>query len=130
MENKKTKLIAEDANLFKEMEGKYVSNEEKEFFERMKYKIESEPAMANDLIMPHQNNEDGIYIIRCYDYEFRIGCHIGEEFKEEFYAMDFHDALKGNLYECGLINEDLTLLEWLRKRNYKGIDYNHNFDLM
>ena len=33
MENKKTKLIAEDANFFKDMEGKYVSNEEKEFFE-------------------------------------------------------------------------------------------------
>ena len=32
MENKKTKLIAEDASLFKDMEGKYVSNEEKEFF--------------------------------------------------------------------------------------------------
>ena len=67
MENKKTKLIAEDANLFKDMEGKYVSNEEKEFFERMKFKIESEPAPANDLIMCNRNNDDGIYILRCYD---------------------------------------------------------------
>ena len=41
MENKKTKLIAEDANFFKDMEGKCVSNEEKEFFERMKFKIEN-----------------------------------------------------------------------------------------
>ena len=118
MENKKTKLIAEDASLFKDMEGKYVSNEEKEFFERMKFKIENEPAPANDLI------------VRCYDYEFRIGCHVGEEYKKEFYAMDFHDALEVNLRECGFIDENLSLLEWLRKRNYKGVEYNHNFDLM
>ena len=128
MENKKTKLIAEDASLFKDMEGKYVSNEEKEFFERMKFKIESEPAPANDLIMCNRNNDDGIYIVRCYDYEFRIGCHVGEEYKKEFYAMDFHDALYVNLHECGFINENLSLLEWLRKRNYNGVEYNHNFD--
>lgn len=130
MENKKTKLIAEDVSLFKHMEGKYISNEEKEFFERMKFKIESELAPANDLIMSNRNNDDGIYIVRCYDYEFRIGCHVGEEYKEEFYAMDFHDALYVNLRECGFIDEDLTLLEWLRKRNYNGVEYNHNFDLM
>ena len=130
MENKKTKLIAEDANLFKDMEGKYVSSEEKEFFERMKFKIECEPAPANDLIMSNRNNDDGIYIVRCYDYEFRIGCHVGEEYKEEFYAMDFHDALNVNLRECGFIDENLSLLEWLRKRNYKDVEYNHNFDLM
>ena len=128
MENKKTKLIAEDASLFKDMEGKYVSNEEKEFFERMKFKIESEPAPANDLIMSNRNNDDGIYIVRCYDYEFRIGCHVGEEYKKEFYAMDFHDALYVNLRECGFIDENITLLEWLRKRNYNGVEYNHNFD--
>ena len=130
MENKKTKLIAEDVSLFKHMEGKYISNEEKEFFERMKFKIESELAPANDLIMSNRNNDDGIYIVRCYDYEFRIGCHVGEEYKEEIYAMDFHDALYVNLRECGFIDEDLTLLEWLRKRNYNGVEYNHNFDLM
>lgn len=116
--------------LFKDMEGKYVSNEEKEFFERMKFKIENEPAPANDLIMSNRNNNDGIYIVRCYDYAFRIGCHVGEEYKKEFYAMDFHDALNVNLRECGFIDENLSLLEWLRKRNYKGVEYNHNFDLM
>ena len=130
MENKKTKLIAEDVSLFKHMEGKYISNEEKEFFERMKFKIESELAPANDLIMSNRNNNDGIYIVRCYDYAFRIGCHVGEEYKKEFYAMDFHDALEVNLRECGFIDENLSLLEWLRKRNYKGVEYNHNFDLM
>ena len=130
MENKKTKLIAEDANFFKDMEGKYVSNEEKEFFERMKFKIEREPAPANDLIMSNLNNEDGIYIVRCSDYEFRVGCHVEEGYKEEFYAMDFHDALHVNLRECSFIDENLSLLEWLRKRNYNGIEYNHNFDLM
>ena len=130
MGNKKIMLIREDANLFKNMEGKYVSKEEKEFFERMKFKIEREPAPANDLILSNRKNDEGIYIIRCYDYEFRIGCILGEECKEEFYAMDFHDALYVNLCECGFLTENLTLLEWLRKRNYEGVEYNHNFDLM
>lgn len=44
--------------------------------------------------------------------------------------MDFHDALYVNLRECGFIDENITLLEWLRKRNYNGVEYNHNFDLM
>ena len=127
---KKTVLITEDTLLLTEMEGKYVSDEEKEFFERMKYKMEYEPAPANDLIMSNRHNEDGIYILRCYDYEFRIGCFIGDKYKEEFYAMDFHDALNVNLKECGFIEEDLSLLEWLRKRNYQGVEYDHNFDLM
>ena len=130
MENKKTGLIAEDEKLFNEMKGHYVSDVEQEFFKRMKIKIESDPAPANDLIMSNRNNNDGIYIVRCYDYEFRIGCRIDDECKEEFYAMDFHDVLNVNLRECGFIDEDLTLLEWLRKIDYKGIEYNHNFDLM
>ena len=28
----------------------------------------------------------------------------------------------------GFIKDDITLLQWLRKRDYAGIQYNHNYD--
>ena len=112
------------------MEEHYTSFNEKVFFEKMKFKIEFEPAMSNDLILSEHDNEDGIYIVRCYDCEFIIGCHVGENFKEEKHTMNFSDALETNLQECGFIDDNLTLLEWLRKRNYNGVRYDHNYDLM
>ena len=79
-DRKKTELAPKDKHLFDNLGDKFASAEEKYFFEKMKYKIECEPAMSNDLIMSENDNEDGIYIVRCYDYEFIIGCHVGDTF--------------------------------------------------
>ena len=127
---KKTTMTPIDSQFFESLGDAFASTAEKYFFEKMKYKIEYEPAMANDLIMSEHDNEDGIYIVRCYDYEFIIGCHVGELFKEEQYAMNFSSAIATNLKDCGFIEDNLTLLEWLRKRNFEGVQYDHNFDLM
>ena len=124
------KLWKKDEELFSSIEGHYTSSDEKVFFVNMKHKMEFEPAMSNDLIMSEHDNEDGIYIVRCYDYEFIIGCHVGDTFKEEKYTMNFSDALETNLKDCGFIDDNLTLLEWLRKRNFKGVQYYHNYDLI
>ena len=128
--NKKTKLVPKDKQFFDNLGDVFTCAEEKNFFVKMKHKIEFEPAMSNDLIMSENDNEDGIYIVRCYDYEFIVGCHVGDIFKEEQYTMNFSDALSTNLKECGFIKDNLTLLEWLRKRNFKGVQYDHNYDLM
>lgn len=82
---KKTEMTLEDKRFFENLSKTFNSAEEKEFFDKMKYKIEFEPAIANDLIMSEYDNEDGIYIVRCYDYEFIIGCHIGDIFHEEVF---------------------------------------------
>lgn len=124
------KLKKEDEELFSSIEGRYTSSNEEVFFKNMKHKMEFEPAMSNDLIMSEHDNEDGIYIVRCYDYEFIIGCHVGDAFMEEKYTMNFSDALETNLKDCGFIDDNLTLLEWLRKRNFKGVQYDHNYDLI
>ena len=129
-DRKKTELVPKDKLFFDNLGDKFISTEEKIFFEKMKYKMEFEPAMSNDLIMSEHDNEEGIYIVRCYDYEFIIGCHVGDTFKEEKYTMNFSDALETNLKECGFTDDNLTLLEWLRKRNFKGVQYDHNYDLM
>lgn len=128
--NKKTELAPKDRKFFDCLGDVFASVEEKNFFERMKYKLEFEPSMSNDLLMSEHDNEDGIYIVRCYDREFIIGCHVGDIFKEEKYTMNFSDALDTNLKECGFIDDNLTLLEWLRKRNFNGVQYDHNYDLI
>ncbi len=128
--SKKIKLAPKDVQLFDNLGEEFACAEEKNFFVNMKQKMESEPAMSNDLIMSEHGNEDGIYIVRCYDYEFIIGCRVGDNFKEEKYTMNFSDALETNLKDCGFIDDNLTLLDWLRKRNFKGVQYNHNYDLI
>lgn len=127
---KKTTMTPIDSQFFESLGDVFTSSAEKDFFERMKYKIENEPAVANDLIMSEHDNEDGIYIVRCYDYEFIIGCHVGDLYKEEQYAMNFSSALATNLKDCGFVKDNLTLLDWLRKRDFEGVQYDHNFDLM
>ena len=92
--NKKTELVPKDRKFFDRLGDAFASEEEKNFFEKMKYKLEFEPAMSNDLIMSEHDNEDGIYIVRCYDCEFIIGCRVGDVFKEEKYTMNFSDALE------------------------------------
>ena len=44
--------------------------------------------------------------------------------------MNFSSALATNLKDCGFVEDNLTLLDWLRKRNFEGVQYDHNFDLM
>lgn len=128
--NKRIELSDEDKKFFANLGDKFISAEEKEFFERMKYKLQFEPAPANDLILSEKDNEEGIYIVRCYDCEFIIGCCSKEVYLEEQYAMTFSDALATNLKECGFLQDNKTLWEWLRQRNYSKIQYNHNFNLM
>ena len=47
---------------------------------------------------------------------------------EDVYAMDLEEAMAINLKDAGLLDNDVTLLEWLRARDYKGIKYDGNFD--
>ena len=65
-DRKKTELVPKDKLFFDNLGDVFASTEEKNFFENMKYKMEFEPAMSNDLIMSEHDNEDGIYIVRCY----------------------------------------------------------------
>ncbi len=38
------------------------------------------------------------------------------------------DALNLNLKEISVLDEDITLFEWLRRRDYAGITYDNDFD--
>ena len=124
------KLWPEDCELFANMEGHYESDNEKIFFEKMKYKMEKEFAPSNDLIMFEEDNDDHIYIVRCYYDEFIVGHGTKGHFDEEYHVMNLSEALSANLKTLGFIDQDVTVLQWLRERDYRGIRYNHNYALL
>lgn len=112
------------------MEGHYVSENEKTFFEKMRHKMEYEIAPSNDLIMFELDNDDRIYIVRCIYDEVIVGHGIEGHYDPEYHVMNLSEALSANLKELGFIDRDITLLEWLRERDYKGIRYNHIYHLL
>ena len=123
----RTVLTKEDRALFERMKDEYQSENEKEFFERLRYKQEHVFTVANDLILHERNNEDGIYIVRCEYEEYVVG---QKEVIEEQHVMDLSEALAINLKETGLLDREITLFEWLRERDYAGVEYDHNYDDM
>lgn len=102
----------------------------KEFIAKIEYKMHYEPAMANDLLLSEFDNEEGVYLVRCYDHEFIVGRHLGDKYEDEFYAMSFSEAMNANLKDCHFTSDDTTLINWLVNRDFKGLRYNHNYDLM
>ena len=127
MNTEVNKLWPEDYKLFADMEGHYISENEKTFFVKMKYKMEYEFAPSNDLILFEEDNDDHIYIVRCYYDEIIVGHGLKGNFDEEYHVMNLSEALNANLKKLNYLNRDITLLDWLRERDYKGIRYNHNY---
>lgn len=118
-------LFKEDKALFEYMKTHYQSVNEKEFFEKLRYKEENVLTVANDLILSERNNADKLYIVRCIFEEYIVG---KEGNIEEQHVMCLDDALKLNLKEVGFLDKDITLFQWLRNRDYAGIEYDHNYD--
>ena len=121
----RNRLTTEDHALFEYMRGHYQSENEKTFFERLQYKQESVFTTAHELILSESNNADGLYIVRCEFEEYIVG---QESVIEEQHVMSLSEALDINLKTAGLLDRDMTLLEWLRARDYSGVEYNHNYD--
>ncbi len=127
MTQEKHKLWPEDMALFDSMAGHYQSDNEREFFEKLRYKQENVFTVSHDLILDEDNNEDGLYIVRCEYEEYVVG---QEKVIEEQHVMFLAEALQLNLKEVGLLDRDVTLFDWLRERDYKGVEYDHNYDDM
>mgnify|MGYP004564177069 FL=1 len=107
------------------MRGHYQSENEKTFFEQLQYKQENVFTTSHELILSESNNADGLYIVRCEFEEYILG---QESLIEEQHVMSLSEALNINLKTAGLLDRDMTLLEWLRARDYSGVEYNHNYD--
>lgn len=128
MDKKNNELWPADKELFATMRKCSISNEEFNFFQNMQYKEEYEVTLSNDLIMSENDNAEGIYIVREVFDEYVIGC--AKYIENETHVMNLSEALNISLSEIGIRGKNMTIFEWLRSVNYKGISYNRNYDNM
>ncbi len=127
METYSNKLWDVDEELFASLEGHYQSENEAVFFRNMKFKQEYEVALSNDLIVSETDNDDEIYLVRVEYDEYIVGK--GRDDIHEVHVMNLSEALSTELNTLGL-SRKLSLLDWLKERDYAGVMYNHNYDKM
>ena len=104
------------------------SNNEREIFEKLRYKNLHETAFSNDILMHEKDNEDGLYILRVGTDDIMIGRNL-EKAGEETSPVEVSGiiaALEEDIYEY--VGRHITLLDWLRERDYCGIHYDANND--
>lgn len=128
MKKVKYDLWPEDIALFDKMEKEAITDKEREFFEKVRYKQEYVLTYANDLLLWEGNNEDHLYLVRCRTSEYDFGHGTEGHFDEEIHTMNLANVLSVNLRDAGYLDRDITLFDWLRERDYAGIEYDHNYD--
>lgn len=107
-----------------------VSENEREFFEKLRYKELHETAFSNDVLMDEVDNEDGLYILRVITDEIMIGKNINDP-KETSVPCEYDGlffALSQDIFRY--IGRHVTLWDWLRERDYRGIRYDRNNDYL
>jgi len=120
-------LWEEDDRLFVELDNNYISYNEKVFFETLREKMLTELAPCKELLISEQNNADQVYLIRDQYDEFILGQGIGENRKTEVHKMKLYDILHVNMNENGYLSENISFWEWLRRIDYEGVMYDHNY---
>ena len=108
------------------MEGNYISNNEKLFFETLYVKMQTECAPCREALLIEPDNEDNLFFLREGYDEFILGTSKDGIASPVLHTMKLKDVLDANLKKLGLIESDITLHQWLRNRDYQGIMYNRN----
>lgn len=118
----------EDKELYNKMRDQFVSEDEKEFFEQMLAKeIYDFPVSTFDVIMHEGDNEDGIYIEKHYHSEYKVAqVKDGKAKQISLYPESLSELLELDLFE--LLGNHLTVLDWLRKRNYSNVKYDYPWE--
>ncbi len=120
--------LSDTQNEFEEAIANAISENERQFFEKLRFKFLHETAASNDILMNESDNDDGIYILRVGTDDILIGKDLenpDEKTTPAEYAGIFL-ALQHDMYMY--VHRHITLLEWLRERNYKGVRYDANND--
>lgn len=122
-------MDTQDIELLKEKNSDMtMSEKEKEFFAKMKEKLEGEFAPSADLILDEDDNKDEIYIVRYYYEEFKVGRgKPGNRRTTSIYGVTLAETLESDMFE--LLDRHITVMEWLRKTDFEGINYNGNYIL-
>ena len=96
----------------------------------MQFKQEYEVTALNDLLVSEYENDDEIYVVRMNYEEYVIGHGIDTDGANEIHVMNLSEALSVNFKNEGLLDCDITLWQWLRKKDYKIVNYGRNYDLI
>jgi len=127
--NHNEQFPVDDKDLFERMQNSFVSDNEKHFFENMiRKEIYDFPASKFDTIMHETDNEDGIFIDKCYNSEYKVGRK-----KEGMiqtlsdYPQNLSELLVLDLYD--LLNKHISVHEWLRQRDYQGVRYDYPWEV-
>lgn len=113
---------------FREAYDNAVSDNEREFFEKIMDKQLHEVSFSNDVLMHDRDNEDDIYILRIGQDDYMIGTARAVNNKPVPWEYEsLFSFLSSDMYDY--IGRHVTVHEWLRERDFKGIRYDANNDL-
>lgn len=119
-------IFDEDVELFQKMKGNYQTEAEREFFEKLQWKIYHQFAPTGDYLVSEFENEDHIFWIKQYHTEHEVGrredLNDGQWHKAHFDSLS--DLLNANMREAIGYDRDITFWQWLREQDYKCINYN------
>lgn len=131
----------EDKSFFEEMiNSSTASEKEREFFYEFWKRETTMFTVCGEMFLRHDENDEGIRIERFYYSEYEIGKllkgeppTILESAERQIYRApirifghfdDLHSLMCANAKEIGLLEDDITVLDWLRRTNFQGISYN------
>lgn len=125
---KNEQLPEEDRVLFEVMEEKSMTENEACFFREMKHKELCEfPVTVFDTLLSEYDNEEGLYFVKCYYSEYLIGRNSTDfKAKLDFVPTCLKEALDMDLFQ--LLNRHVSLLEWLRSRDFNGVRYDYEWE--
>lgn len=115
-----------DKELYEKMQGNFVSEKEKEFFEQMICKeIYDYPVSTFDVFVHEDSNDERIFIQKMYISEYEIGKYREDGSYTLHYDQPFPlclaELLDTDLFP--LLDRHLTVLAWLREKNYECVRY-------
>lgn len=116
-------LLEDDLALFEEMRGNYVSENERVFFETIEQKEINDFSSMYDMLMLEPDNEISFFLQREYWNEYELG--IGKRSCEHCDSLS--EALNFDMFNLGH-TEHISVLQWLRQRDYAGIHYDRDND--
>ena len=108
---------------FKEMEGKYTTENEKTFFETMLKKIRTQYTDTNETIINYENNSDGIYLYREGYDDFEVGRFVKHHDDNPVFTFGLFGILSVDLVD--VLDYHITLLDWLRKNDFNCVQYDN-----
>lgn len=85
------------------------------------------PVTVFDTLLSEYDIEDGLYLVKCYFCEYLIGRNSHNlKAKLNFVPSCLKESLETDLFQ--LLGRHITLWEWLKSRDFKGVRYDYEWE--